>query len=271
MYEVCQLYPALEINRYSVGPSVDKLRNPPIDQKLWKLPAARAQRAAICKELEPVTTGDEGKRTALLARYTLCKPMLDADMLAVQPLPQIIHETSNYYSSCGRLASALAITCLAIMHCDPYESPAPFRPQRVKSYLSVARLLSNTAADIEDFKTDMESLRSRGGKPLVTPKEVKALMEIDQVSLCQALLHLVVRYGPMGHVEEWPFYLEAKETLTEIEGLEGRGDQNSLIRDWVRDPEGKSDRSALFFSYGVVEPVTLLAKVGLAILKAEWY
>ena len=55
-------------------------------------------------------------------------------------------------------------------------------------------------------------------------------MQIDEVSLYQMILLLAVRYGPMGHAAEWPFYLKARDTLREIEGMPGREGQDGL---WI--------------------------------------
>ena len=72
---------------------------------------------------------------------------------------------------------------------------------------------------------------------------------------------------PYGPCAEWPFYLEAKETLREIEGLPGRDGQNGLIAAWSYDPESLVSRR--FFDYAVTKPVSLLANVGAAVLKVD--
>lgn len=199
------------------------------------------------------------RRQALLALYRHGKPLVEAGLWAVAPLPQLLTEISLCFVQEGNYPFALTIVCLLATACDPVRYAAPFQPVRTKNVFMVAKMLANTA--------DQAPLPP-GAASRLSQRVRETLGEIDQVSLCQMLLHLVQGLAPDGLAGEWELALSAREMLTEIEQLPGREKELSLIKSWEREPG--SDQSQAFFNYAVVQQLESLAKLGRAVLEAEF-
>jgi SET and MYND domain-containing protein len=154
------------------------------------------------------------------------------------------------------ISEALALACLQATRSDPYRYPAPFHPVRVKNLLVIAKLISNTAAMSAGVYDSLQSLESHGSS--LQKKVQDGLGDIDQVSLCQMILILILRWAPKGYETAWDVCAMAKTLLDDIDKLPGREKELSLINAWKADPT--SDRSQAFFDFAVVKPVKAMAE-----------
>lgn len=155
---------------------------------------------------------------------------------------------------------ALALCCFHAINSDAVKSPMPFSPLRVKGLLMIANLLSNTAP-ISGSNVP-ESDKSLDGRVR------RALSQMDQATMAQAILSLVVRWAPLAHSDEWQVYLEAGAQLRDIESLRGREKERDLIRLWAKNSEDQA--AAMFFEYAVLKPVRELAGFALEIMDSEF-
>lgn len=149
--------------------------------------------------------------------------------------------------------------------CDPYRYPPPFHSARVQGLFRVAKLLSNTAADTNSTSTSASNIVS---KTSLGTRAQEILRDIDQVSLCQMLLMLVLRLVPEGFAKEWEVSADAQDMLHDIGLLPGREKELSLINAWAADPG--DDKNQAFFRYAVVDPVHWLASLGREALDNEF-
>lgn len=212
------------------------------------------------------------RRLVLHKQLSHCKSLIATELWAVNPLPQTLTELAIYYAETQEYTLALAIVALITRDCDPYRFPAPFHPVRAKNIFMMAKLLSNTAADTA-------LAEQKGGKTVhITAKSMEsadvktrlqdALRDIDQVSLAQMLLFMVLDTAPAPHLVEWELAQQAREVMAGILDLKGRDQELSLISLWRKDP--KSDRAQAFFEYGVGQQVDILADLALEVLKNEF-
>ncbi|KAH8174028.1 MYND finger family protein [Sarocladium implicatum] len=155
----------------------------------------------------------------------------------------------------GNISQALALACLQATHSDPYRYPAPFHPTRIKNLLVIAKLLSNTAAATAGADSSISTLATQHDN--LEKKVQEGLGDIDQVSLCQMILILILRWSPRGHETSWEVSAMAKALLDDIDQLPGREKELSLIKAWEAEPT--SDGSQAFFDFAVVKPVNALA------------
>ncbi|KJZ76536.1 hypothetical protein HIM_03872 [Hirsutella minnesotensis 3608] len=207
----------------------------------------------------------EQRRGVLSAQYRDCASLVDAGLWAVTPVPEMVTEISIYYAEQGDFAPALALACLVATECDPYRYLAFFHPARAKTLLMIAKLLANTA---EGTAKLVDTVVAVSKQVTVGQKVQDALQDIDQVSLCQMLLLMILRLSPDGLAAEWETATAAREMLRDIEQLPGREKEVSLIRAWTTDPaEGQSQA---FFDYAVVQQVSALASLGRAILQVDF-
>ncbi|OAQ72855.2 MYND finger family protein [Pochonia chlamydosporia 170] len=184
------------------------------------------------------------RHRALVAEYKSNKTLIDDDLWAVSPVPQLLTETSIYFAEQNNFAYALAVASVVAVSCDPYRYVTPFHPVRVKNLLMIAKLLANTAENMGSAITTT--------KGVLNQKLQEALADIDQVSLCQMLLLMVVKMCP-GELAEWELCVSAREMLADIARLPGRGKELSLINSWGVD--GDLEESKLFYEYAVVKQV----------------
>ena len=141
----------------------------------------------------------------------------------------------------------------------------PSTPVRAKNLFMIAKLLANTAQGTASLGNSVKSLAAKAN---LDQKAQEALQDIDQVSLCQMLLTMVLRSAPVGYVADWELAVGAREMLQDIEQLAGRDKELSLIRSWIQDPAG--DQSRAFFDFAVVRPVDALAALGRAVLEVDF-
>lgn len=177
------------------------------------------------------------------------------------PLPNVMTEISTWYAEQENWAYALVTACQIATAGDPFRYSAPFHPMRVNGMLLIARLLSNTAFDTAVMSQSVDKVVAKAN----LDKDIQdTLSSIDQVSLCQMLLIMVLRLAPDGHAAEWTPSISAKVMLDDIARLPGRERELSLINAWAENPDG--DESQAFFKYAVVDPVHGLASFGKAAL-----
>lgn len=229
-------------------------------------------RAATQMHFQPMPSELAERRLVLQKQLFDCKSLIATELWAVNPLPQTLTELAIYYAETQEYTLALAIVALITRHCDPYRFPAPFHPIRAKNILVMAKLLSNTAADIA-------LAEQKGGKAVhITTESMESadvrmrlqdtLQDIDQVSLAQMLLFMVLDTAPAPYLVEWELAQQARQIMAGIVELKGRDQELSLISLWRKDP--KSDTAQAFFEYGVGQQVDTLADLALEVLKNDF-
>ena len=95
---------------------------------------------------------------------------------------------------------------------------------------------------------------------------VACLSGCDQVSMCEALLRLVVRYGRMAHSADWAVLKSAEELLADIESLQGRQKESDLLQKWISEPSHSNGR--VFLEQMVLKPINELADFAIEISAA---
>ncbi|GAW19973.1 hypothetical protein ANO14919_094660 [Xylariales sp. No.14919] len=258
VYQVCRRYPHLRLNRLSLAPDVENLQ----DYQESSLGTNESLGATV-EEIFPlfsnslVGLNESDKQKQLCQGWTACKPFLDSrtPAHAVEPLPSVLLEATVYFGEQGNFTSALSICCFLATQVDPYKAAAPFAPQRIKGLLMIAKLLSNTApADPHPSLSSIKTLTL--GKSLWGGIS-KVLGKMDQATVCQVLLELVVYYAPAAHSKEWALFRAAKDLLDDIEALQDREMEDALVKAFLRNPNGAEER--LFFEQVVLGPIRELS------------
>lgn len=249
VYQVRTAYPST----YSVADVSGGDEHPAVTDKTTQDVAARYT-------TEPARLPDSlpARYAALKAQYRLSRRLADAHLWAVSPVPQLLAETAIYFAERADFPCALAVTALAATSCDPFRYAAPFHPVRLKNLFMMAKLLANTA---EGTGNTAAAAAARGG---LDQKLQDTLSNIDQVSLCQMLLIMVIRMCP-GELADWELSVAAREVLADIGKLPGREKELSLINAWAAD--GDAEASRLFFEYAVVRQVGVLAGIGMEVVR----
>ncbi|KAI0117352.1 hypothetical protein F4814DRAFT_415994 [Daldinia grandis] len=251
VYQVCQQYPHLELNSFSLVPDLDKLRHPPVKQHLQSNSSLLQHVEEIYPEcIEPLQgLSPPEKAKQLRQRWETCAPLREAGLYAVEPLTQVIVDTSICFCEKGNFQYALALSCFLGLNSDPYRDPMPFSVSRVKGMLMVAKLLANTASAPPSAPS--------GNTGSLSARISQVLGMVDQATMCQTILAMVVHYCPAAHSKEWEIYRQAKDLLSDIESLPGRETESMLVNAFVGNPTGPEE--ARFFSVAVVEPAQVLA------------
>ncbi|KAI0022574.1 hypothetical protein F4780DRAFT_184270 [Xylariomycetidae sp. FL0641] len=256
VYQVCQRYPHLDLNHFSLVPEVQNLREPPIIRS-----------GALSRDVETLYSSCSGplhgqslpdRAKAIRSRWQTCADLRKANMFAIEPLTQVLVEASMYFSEQERYEYSLAISCFLALHSDPYRAPMPFAPQRVKGLLMVAKLLANTGPANPSSGT--------GGRCSSQIKQ--ALSEMDQATMCQVVLMLVMHYAPAAHSKEWAICQEAMALLNDLESLPGRETEQALVRALVRNPSAPEERR--FFETAVLKPIQKLSEFALPVMTEEF-
>jgi SET and MYND domain-containing protein len=258
VYEVCQTSPHIHLNSFSLQPDLSKLQDPPIDRSK----VTREQIEVIYKHWQALALpqGDDEEEHLELARkrWELCRPLVEAKMWAIEPLPTTINQLANrWQTSYKMVVYALPLLCFLSTECDPFKLVAPFQPWRIKGIVAIIKMLALTG----EF-TASGALATR----CTHEGLVGTLATADQVSICEALLRLAVLHGPFGAAEDWDVLKQAKSMLEDLESLEGREHESNLIRAWARDPE--DPEGAAFFENQVLRPINTLASFAPEILEA---
>lgn len=251
VYQVCASS-NVELNQYCLAADTQKLR---IDASIpsEKIATARSQ----CRAMPDLPQDLQQRKAMLQTQLSACQSLIAQDLWAVSPLPQTLTETSIYFAEEGDYASALAVASLVASRCDPFRFVAPFHPVRAKNLFMMVKLLSNTAAET----SSNTAAQSKTG---LAQRLQSALREIDQVSLSQMLLYMVLDSAPAAYAKEWDLAVLAQEIMDGIDGLQGREQELSLIRAWREKPA--EDKNKAFFEYAVVQQVEVLAELGKSVI-----
>ncbi|KAK7752438.1 hypothetical protein SLS62_005591 [Diatrype stigma] len=263
VYEVCQMYPHLELNLFSLTPNFEVLGKSPAQEPLRSNETLRRKVEKIYPRCSTALHGVDvpQRREELQRRWGLCKPLRKAKMFAIQPLTQAVVEACIYFGERGDFAAALAISCFVAIQVDPYRSPMPFDAQRVKGLLILARILTNTASG--KFLPPMGST-----KDAVKTKLSDILAKTDQLLICQVVLALVVRWGPSAHSDEWQVCSEARDLLENLKALSGREKEYAKVETFAKNPSGPDE--SIFFEAGVLRPIRELSDIALDIMTLEF-
>ncbi|KHN94462.1 MYND finger family protein [Metarhizium album ARSEF 1941] len=195
---------------------------------------------------------------ALKAQYQLARALIDANLWAVSPVPQLLAETAIYFAERDNFPYALFVAALIATWCDPFRYAAPFHPVRLKNLFMMAKLLANTAENT----VVAAAPAAKGG---LDQKLQQTLLDMDQVSLCQMLLIMVLKMCP-GELANWDLCVSARDMLADIGKLPGRDKELSLINGWAAEEEAEVSR--MFFEYAVVKQVGILADLGRDVMKS---
>jgi SET and MYND domain-containing protein len=255
---VCKSSPDIPLNSFTLQPDLAKLRNPPIDRSK----VSKAEIETIYKKWQalgnPAGDDEEDHLKLAQARWELCRPLVDARMWAVEPLPTtILQLATSWQTSYKMVVYALPLVCFLSTECDPFKLVAPFMPWRIKGILAIANLLAVTA----EFTASGELATRCTHEGLVG-----TLAMADQVSMCEALLRLAVHHGSVGASEDWEVLKEARSMLEDLESLAGREQESNLLRAWAKDPE--DPEGAAFFESQVLRPINTLASFAVEALEA---
>lgn len=268
VYQVCGTSsPITNLTRFSLVTDGAKLRENRVASNPSLSASANSYSEAATRAVDSLLIADsaQAQRSLLQKQYRACKQLVKEDLWAMSPLPNVLSEISISYAEDENFPFALAISCHIAIACDPYRHVAAFHSVRLKGLFMIAKLLANTAADTVALTKSVKSVKARAG---LDEKVQETLLEIDQVSLCQMLLIMVLKWMPIDHEAEVQLAVAAKEMLTDICQLPGREKESSLIDGWQRDPN--NERSRAFFDYAVVQQVDALASLGKAVLKLDF-
>lgn len=245
-----------------MGPGLDTLRNPPVKDAFHSCQSLQRDVEKIYPACSTPPTSEDSlaQATALQEKWQECKALHNAQLYAIEPLPQLLSEAGIYMGSRGDFAPALTISCFLAIHCHPFKYPMPFHPVRVKDLLMIAKLFSNTAPGPGSI-----SLDSNGP---VDARISQALAHIDQVTIVHALLALVVRLGPHAHSDAWQVYQEAAEMLKDVSSLPGRDQEKNLVLNWAKNPEDFDGK--FFFDQAVLKPIRELSALAMDVMDAEF-
>ncbi|KAK7430812.1 hypothetical protein QQZ08_002601 [Neonectria magnoliae] len=268
IYQVCALSPNVDLNLASLVFDPSKLRHHPAAARDFKAALANKYSEAATDIIDSRESPDslDERRRVLEAQYRECQPLVSEGFWGVSPLPQVLAEISIYYAEEGNFVYALATACHVATACDPYRYVAPFHPVRAKGLFLIGKLLANTAADTAALSDSINAMAS--SKSNFNQKALQTLQEIDQVSLCQMLLFMILQQTPKGYAAEWELSVSAREMLHDIDRLPGRDKELSLINAWRQDPSNAQSRQ--FFEYAVLKQIDALASLGCEILATDF-
>lgn len=263
MYQVCRSYPHLELNSFSLTPDIQVLRKPHIQESLNSNISLQRNVEEIYPSCSTSLQGIDSleKKKELRRRWNMCKQLREAEMFAVEPLSQVLVETSIYFGEQGDFPAALAISCFIALQVDPYRYPMPFAAQRVKGLLMIARILTNTAPGIAEPPTG-------GARGAARTRLSEILAKTDQVTMCHAVLVLVIHWGPAAHSPEWEVCSQARDLLKDIQNLPGRENEYAMVEMFSRNPSGPDEN--LFFEIAVLRPMRELSEIALDIMALEF-
>jgi hypothetical protein len=180
-------------------------------------------------------------------------------MFAIEPLPSVLHDLVDHYQYVTKnYAYALSLACFLGTQCHPYEHPAPFNPWRLNGVVLIANLLSRTAPRT-----------AKGELAMTCPHKglVTVLENCDQACMCEAMLRIVVHYGPMAHSESSGVLISSRELLDDIESLPGREMEKILLQTWITDHQNPGGK--YFFENSILKPLKDIAAFAIEIASAE--
>ncbi|KAG5979571.1 hypothetical protein E4U55_005016 [Claviceps digitariae] len=260
-----------------VGSNTPQLQHHPGASDPHKIQIA----AQFCSAPDPELTGSSPEARRLLKlhlrRYMA---LMDNDLWAVSPLPQTLTEVSLCYTHEQKFTYAVVVAAMVAVECDPYRYAAPFHIVRLQNLLMVVKLLVWTAEDAAALRGRDPGQQSSLGGSMAASRAgaaghlegeiLETLAEMDQVSLSQMLLIMVLKAASPAEMgpDQSSLGLQARELQDDIEALDGREKELSLIYAWRDDPN--SEASRVFFEYAVVKQMTALASLGKRVMKLEW-
>lgn len=241
VYQVCQSSPVIHLNSLSLQPDLRRYSNPPIDRTALQVSSYQSV----------------GLKSDDIQRQKY-RALINAKMFAAEPLASALHELGmRYGAEEGNFAYSLSLACFRATRCHPYSNVGPFDPWRVKGMLLIAQLLSQTAP---------LSMMGELAQICPNPKLVDRLStsKMDQVSICETILRLVIYYGPMAHSDDWEWLKSARELLDDIEKLPGREQESAVIKAWSSQPEHPEAKA--FFREQILQPINDLADFAIEIM-----
>ncbi|KAK1246924.1 hypothetical protein MKX08_000726 [Trichoderma sp. CBMAI-0020] len=267
VYQVAAISPTVNLNSQSLVPDVSKFRHHPATSNSSKQSIINQygeSADSIVNALGDIGSPSE-RRKLLKSECQKRKALVHEQLWAVTPLPDILFRISMLYGEEENFALALPVACLIATACDPYQYTSPFHPIRLSGLFTMANFLTHTAATTA-FLENSNTPVSRTA--VLEQKIEQTLREIDQVSLCQMLLIMVLKYSPSKYSAKMDLAVKAQALLDDIEKLAGREQEASLIDEWRRDPN--SEKSQAFFEFAVVKQVDALASLGKEVLERDF-
>lgn len=267
VYQVAAVSPTVNLNSQSLVSDVSKFRHHPAASNSSKQSIIHRYGESaepIVNALAEIESPSE-RRNLLKSEYKKRKALVDEQLWAVTPLPDILFRISMLYGEEENFTLALPVACLIATACDPYQYTSPFHPIRLSGLFTIANFLTHTAATTA-FLENSNTPVSRTAR--LEQKIEQTLREIDQVSLCQMLLILILKSLPDNYGARMDLAVKAQALLSDIEKLAGREQETSLINEWRRDPN--SEKSQAFFEFAVVKQVDALASLGKEVLERDF-
>ncbi|RFU75609.1 set and mynd [Trichoderma arundinaceum] len=264
---VAAISPVVNLNSQSLVPDVSKFRNHPATSSSSKQSIINRHTESAERMTSALATVESlpGRRRLLKSEYSKYKALVEEELWAVTPLPDVLFRISLTYGEEENFAFALAVACFVATACDPYQYVSPFHPIRLAGLFTIANLTTHTAAATA-FLASSDIPVSRNAT--LEQKMEETLREIDQVSLCQMLLIMILKYSPDRYGAELGLVIKAKALLDDIEKLVGREKETSLIDEWRKEPN--SEKSQAFFEFAVMQQVDALASLGREVLKRDF-
>ncbi|OAA60964.1 set and mynd domain protein [Niveomyces insectorum RCEF 264] len=265
VYAVCRASPLLSLNAaLSFVPDTNALRNPPVDAA--RLSSTRIDEMyAACDPERPVAAAD--RLASLRRQWALCRPLVAARRWAVEPLAHIFQQAIVYYSEQNNFAHALAVECFVALHCDPYKYVAPFAQWRLKGLLLIAKTVTNTNLPAAQPPPSAPPALASPSSAAIHPGIDALLARLADGALYEAILLMVLRYGPLGHSDEWELLDTARDMLQDVQSVPGRESLSAALQRWIQQPS--EPEAAAFFHQHILEPVDYLASLALDILKGD--
>ncbi|KAL7922705.1 SET domain-containing protein [Trichoderma austrokoningii] len=267
VYQVAAVSPTVNLNSQSLVPDVSQFRNHPAASNSSKqsiINQYSESADSIVNALAQIESLSE-RRKLLKSEYKKRKALVDEQLWAVTPLPDMLFRISMLYGEEGNFTLALPVACLVAIACDPYQHTSPFYPIRLSGLFTMANFISHTAATTAFQESSSTPVAK---KAMLEQKIEQTLRDIDQVSLCQMLLIMILKYVPDQYGAKMDLAVKAQALLDDIEKLAGREQETSLIDEWRRD--ANSEKSQAFFEFAVVKQVDALASLGIEVLKRDF-
>ncbi|KAM0254768.1 hypothetical protein ACHAQJ_006425 [Trichoderma viride] len=267
VYQVAAISPTVNLNSQSLVPDVSKFRKHPSTSSSSKesiINRHGESADSIASALARVESLSE-RRKVLKSEYNKRKALVEEELWAVTPLPDILFRISMLYGEEENFALALSVACLVATACDPYQYASPFHPIRLAGLFTIANFITHTAA----ATALLASSNTPVSKSVTLEQKIEqTLREIDQVSLCQMLLIMILKYSPDKYGARLDLVIKAQALLDDIGKLAGREQETSLIDEWRQDPN--SEKSQAFFEFAVVKQVDAMASLGREVLRRDF-
>ncbi|KAK6062671.1 SET and MYND protein [Seiridium cupressi] len=260
VYQVARLYPSIKCTFLSLNADLKPPQEPSASLADKEIKAV-VEKIYLACSTPPSASGLPNYLDQIFReRWQLCEPLRRANLFAIEPLPQVMGEATLYFGERGAFPNSLAVSCFLAIYSDPFKSPMPFGPSRVKGLLMLANILSNTAP------MSGSSMPSHGGS--LDGRVAQALSKMDQATMAQAILTIVVHWAASAHSEDWQIHKEASMQLRDIENLPGREKEKSLIQAWAKHQD--NPEAAMFYEVAVLKPIRELAGFALEIMDSHF-